>query len=395
MSALRGRDAVALVARREITQKLREKSFLISMAVTVIIIVAVAVLPTLFGAGGPTEYTLGATDAESARIAEVASQARGFDVEVKVRTLSAAEASAAIDDGKVDAVISGGELRSKEEPDDELVGIVQAASKQARQAEALRAAGLQGAELQRALSPPALKVTTVEPVDPDRDRKGGVAFVAVLVLYAQLLTFGYLLASGVVEEKASRVVEVLLSSIRPKDLLAGKIIGLGLLGLGQLFVMTVIGLIAATGSGALEINGDIVSAAALAVAWFVLGYVFYAGLFACAGALVPRQEELQSSMTPLTIVILVSFFVSFMVIEDPDGTLATVTSFIPFSAPITMPPRIALGEAPAYEILIAIAVTAISAILLIPLAARIYSGAVLRTGSAIKLRDAWRATART
>ena len=88
--------------------------------------------------------------------------------------------------------------------------------------EALRRAGLRGAELQQALDPPAVKVVTSEPIDPERDRKGGFAFVAVLILYTQLLTYGYLLASGVVEEKASRVVEVLLSTIRPKDLLAGK-----------------------------------------------------------------------------------------------------------------------------------------------------------------------------
>ena len=151
------------------------------------------------------------------------------------------------------------------------------------------------------------------------------------------------------------------------------------------------GLIAAWLAGALDVTGELVGAAALALGWFVLGYAFYAGLFACAGALVPRHEELQSSMTPLTLLILISFFVSFIVLEDPDGTLAHVTSFIPFSAPITMPPRIALGEAPAYEVLIALAVTALSAIALIPLAGRIYSGAVLRTGSAIKVRDAWHA----
>ena len=180
----------------------------------------------------------------------------------------------------------------------------------------------------------------------------------MIVLYTQLLTFGYLLASGVVEEKASRVVEVLLSTIRPKDLLGGKIIGLGLLGFGQLVVLTGVGLLAATLSGALDVTGDVVAAAALAVGWFVLGYAFYAGLFACAGALVPRQEELQSTMTPLTMLILISFFVSFIVLDDPDGTLAHVTAYIPFSAPITMPPRIALGEAPAYEIVIALAVTA-------------------------------------
>ena len=212
----------------------------------------------------------------------------------------------------------------------------------------------------------------------------------MLALYTQLLTFGYLLASGVVEEKASRVVEVLLATIRPKDLLAGKIIGLGLLGLGQLAVMTTVGLVAAAASGALDVSGDVIGAAALAVGWFVLGYAFYSGLFACAGALVPRQEELQASMTPLTMLILISFFLSFVVLDDPDGTLAHVSSFIPFSAPITMPPRIALGEAPAVEILAAFAVTVVGALALIPLAGRIYSGAVLRTGSAVKLREAWR-----
>ena len=260
-----------------------------------------------------------------------------------------------------------------------------------RAGRALRRAGLSAAEVQRALNPPPLKVTTVEPVDPEADRKGTFAFIAVLALYAQLLTFGYLLASGVVEEKASRVVEVLLATIRPKDLLAGKIIGLGVLGFGQTLVIAAAGLGAAAATGALDIDSDILVAAALAVGWFVLGYAFYAGLFACAGALVPRQEELQSSMTPLTMMILISFFVAFAVLDNPDGTLARVTSFIPFSAPMTMPVRIALGEASAVEIVAAFAITAAAAAALIPVAGRIYSGAVLRTGSAVKLRDAWRA----
>jgi len=153
----------------------------------------------------------------------------------------------------------------------------------------------------------------------------------------------------------------------------------------------VAGLAAATDTGVLDVDSDLVVAAALAVGWFVLGYAFSAGLFACAGALVPRQEELQSSMTPLTMLILISFFISFAVLENPDSTLAVVSSFIPFSAPMTMPPRIALGEASTVEIVAAFAITAASAAALIPLSGRIYSGAVLRTGSAVKLRDAWRA----
>ena len=387
MSGLRGRPAIALVARREITQRLREKSFLISMAVTVVLVVLVAVVPPLLGFGGKETFTVGVADNASLAVANAADRgAKAFDADVKVRRV---DGNADLADGKVDAVLSTRGLHAEEEPDQTLLGIIETARREVQQATALKRAGLSDTEVRQALNPPALKVTTVEPVDPEADRKGTFAFIAVLALYAQLLTFGYLLASGVVEEKASRVVEVLLATIRPRDLLAGKIIGLGVLGFGQTLIIAAAGLAAATATGALEVDSDIVVAAALAVGWFVLGYAFYAGLFACAGALVPRQEELQSSMTPLTMVILFSFFVSFAVLDNPDGTLARVTSFIPFSAPMIMPVRIALGEASTFEIVAAFAITAAAAAALVPVAGRIYSGAVLRTGSSVKLRDAW------
>jgi len=214
------------------------------------------------------------------------------------------------------------------------------------------------------------------------------------LLYGQIFAFGFLVASGVVQEKASRVVEVILAAVRPTHLLAGKVIGLGLLGLAQLLLTVLIGLAAAVAVGAVDLDGDLVAAALLSLAWFLLGYAFYACAFACAGALVPRHDELQAAVTPLTTIILVSFFLSFAAVDDPGGTLARVTSFIPFAAPLTMPPRIALGEAPAGEIVAALVITAAAAAALVPIAARIYSGAVLRTGSAMKLREAWRAAAR-
>jgi ABC-2 type transport system permease protein len=107
-----------------------------------------------------------------------------------------------------------------------------------------------------------------------------------------------------------------------------------------------------------------------------------------AGALVPRQEELQSSTTPLTMLILISFFAGFAVNADPDGTLAHVCAFIPTTAPITMPGRIILGAAPAWEVAASVAVTVAATVALIPLAGRIYSAVVLRTGTAVKLREA-------
>jgi ABC-2 type transport system permease protein len=182
-----------------------------------------------------------------------------------------------------------------------------------------------------------------------------------------------------------------LSTVRPAHLLAGKVIGLGLLGLGNLLLVGVVGLAAAQATGALEIDGEILGAVALALVWFLVGYAFYACAFAVAGALVPRQEELQSTMTPLSLILLVSLFLGFAVQGDPDGTLARVTSYIPTCAPITMPPRIVSGDASTLEIVASFVVTIGASAVLIPLAGRIYAGGVLRTGSALKLREAWRA----
>jgi ABC-2 family transporter protein/ABC transporter len=213
----------------------------------------------------------------------------------------------------------------------------------------------------------------------------------VLILYGQLLTHGYWVAAGVGEEKASRVVELVRSTIRPSYLVAGKVIGLGLLGLGNLLLIGAVGLGTAAATGALDVDGTILGAAVLALAWLVVGYAFYACAFACAGALVSRQEDLQSTMTPLTVMILVGYFPAFAVRESPDGTLAHITAFIPSVAPMTVPPRIVTGDVPAWEVVASLAVTLGSAIALIPLAARIYSGGILRTGSALKVREVWRA----
>lgn len=212
--------------------------------------------------------------------------------------------------------------------------ILQAANQRVRVAAALRDAGLDDAQAARALSPPPLALTTVEPV-PDGEDRSGFAFFAVLLLYGQLIGIGIFVAMGVVEEKSSRVVELLLSTIKPTHLLAGNVIGLGLLGLGQLLVIAALGLAAAGLAGAIEIDSDLLVAAGLA--------------------------------------------------------LAAVCSFLPPVAPMIMPARIAVGEANTVEIVGAFAVTLGAAALLIPLAARIYSGAVLRTGGAVKLRQAWRA----
>jgi len=377
-----GREAIGLVARREVAVRLREKSFLYSTLISLAVIACVALLPNLLGFGGQDSYKIAVGDPGSRAVADAA--VRGADAfDAKVTIVSA--------DADADATLRDGTISAQDKPDDKLVNILQAANAEVRSTAALRDAGLDAQQARSALRPPPLRVVTTEPVDADADERGGFAFFAVLLLYGQLIGIGYFVAMGVVEEKSSRVVELLLSTLKPKHLLAGKILGLGLLGLGQLLLLAVLGLAVAAAGGALDVDGDILIAAGLALVWFVVGYAFYAAAFATAASLVSRQEDLQSVITPLMLVLLVGFFMSFGVVSDPDGTLARVSSFIPPIAPLTMPPRIALGEASAVEIVGAFAVTIGATLLLIPLAARIYSGAVLRMGGTIKLRDAWRA----
>jgi ABC-2 type transport system permease protein len=229
--------------------------------------------------------------------------------------------------------------------------------------------------------------------DGGPDEREAVAFVAVIVLYGQLLGYAIWVAMGVVEEKSTRVVELLLSAITPRRLLAGKVLGIGALGLGQLLLIGVAGLAMGSATGQLDLDGGTVSALAIVLLWFVLGYALYSCAFAVAGALVPRQEDVQAVTAPLTITILAAFFLSFTALDDPSSTLARVLSFVPPAAPMIMPVRLIAGDVALWELVASVALTTAAAVGLVALAARIYGAAVLRTGSRVSLKAIWRATA--
>jgi ABC-2 type transport system permease protein len=187
------------------------------------------------------------------------------------------------------------------------------------------------------------------------------------------------------------VVELLLSTMRPWQLLAGKIIGLGLLGLAQIVAITVIGVTSALAFDVVTLPGQLVGTAASVVAWFILGYAFYAAVFAAAASLVSRQEDLPSVITPLTLLLVVGFVVAIQSASNPSGTLATVTSYIPGLSPMVMPIRLASGAAAWWEVLLAVAVMLVAIVAAVRLGGRIYAGALLRTGGKTKLREALRA----
>ncbi len=215
-------------------------------------------------------------------------------------------------DGKLDlAVIDGRELVAKAEPDEQLSLLVQAASRAARAQQTLQSAGVDQAEIQAALAPPPLPVRSLEPVDEDARSKRTIATVAVFLLYGQLIGYCFAVAMGVVEEKSTRVVEVLLAAVRPVQLLAGKIIGVGLVGLIQLAIIGAIGLAVAVASNTITLPPDATGTIGSVLLWFLLGYAFYSSMFAVAGAIVSRQEELQNTATPLNLLMIASFFIAF------------------------------------------------------------------------------------
>jgi ABC-2 type transport system permease protein len=372
------RRAVLLVARREIVERVRERSLWISTGVTVAVLAGILVLPAALGFGGATKATVVAVGPQAERVVELArSQQKTFDVALTAQTAGDdASARALVRDGDADvAVLRGARaLAVAQDANDVVVATVQSASQAAR-----------GGSL-----PGPLPVERAG--DSGASDKRGIAFVAVVILYGQLLGYGFWVASGVVEEKSTRVIELLLSAITPRQLLAGKVVGIGILGISQLLLIGLVGTVIGAATGQLDVTGDVVSAVGVVLAWFILGFGLYACAFAVAGALVPRQEEVQSVTAPLTILVVASFFMSFGALDDPDSTLARVLSFVPPSAPMVMPVRQIAGDVTAPEILLSIAITLAAAVALIALAARVYGAAVMRTGSRVGLRTVWRAS---
>lgn len=380
------RRAIFLTARREISERARSRAFLASTALQVAIVVAIVVVASLTS-GGTDTFKVGTVGDEAGAATDAATaQQEAFGVELDVQTLDdEAGARAAIEAGNLDAALVEGTLLTGSGPSETLTALIQQASRDVAGTEALRSKGVDDQTIQAALQPEPLEVEEL-----GEESSGGVAFVSSLLLYIAIISFGIAVAIGVVEEKSTRVVEVILSTIRPVHLLAGKVLGIGLLGLGQLLLIVAAGLIAAIPTGALELPDSTVSTAVLVGVYFVLGYLVYACLYAISGAIVSRQEDVNSSSAPLTMLLVAAYLVGISASNDPDSTLAVVATFIPPLAPMIVPARAAQDSLPAIELVISIVLMVAATLALLWLAARIYDRAVLRMGAPLKLRETLR-----
>jgi ABC-2 type transport system permease protein len=374
-----GTRPIILVARREIRERLHSRAFLWSTFLMLVLVGASTGLGRVIN-----------TD-KSYRVAVVAPPPPGlaaalqraaipFDAKVRLRTF--ASLSAGRDElvaKKVDALLA---LRSdqiifRSNVDSKLAAIADTAARALRQ---------------HLPSAPELTAATVKPPDAKATTAAtAVAYVGSLLLLTSLAVYGQWVLTGVVEEKNNRVVELILSAIRPRQLLAGKVIGIGLLGLAQLALVA--GLASALlAAGVFDAPASLGASLALVVPWFALGFALYAVAYAAAGALASQQQDASSAGQPVTYTLLSAYFVGYIALSaDADGTLAHVLTVFPLTAPLVLPARNALVGVAVWEQVLAAVLILAAIYALLRLAGRVYARGLLHTGPRLKARAAWRA----
>lgn len=209
-----------------------------------------------------------------------------------------------------------------------------------------------------------------------------------LVFFLSAMTFGQTIAQSVVEEKSTRVIEILLASIPTRALLAGKIIGTTILAFGQIALLLAFAVIGLSVTG----QNELLLGLGMPLVWFgvffVLGFVLLAALFAATGAMVSRQEDIGSTTTPVTMLVMIPYFVVVFFNDNP--LVVTIMSYVPFSAPVGMPLRLFMGDAQWWEPLVSLAILVVSVLAVLALGARIYENSLLRIGQRVKFGEALR-----
>jgi len=391
-----GDRQLRLIVRREVVERVRQRSFLIGLAISVAILIAVIALPRIFE-DDSTTYQVGVVAGVPQAYADGLQGASSDTTRIEVRAYpDRAAAERAVADGDIRVALvgaggpDGGALVVGSDRSDELEALVQGVNGVVGARLRLEGRGLSADEARDALAVPPLVVataaTSADATETD-DRKT-VALVTSFFLYFQLIGLGFIVASGVVEEKASRVIEILLAATRPRTLLAGKLVGIGIVGMLQIVAQAIAGLVLVRIFGGVDLDVSTIWIVALSSGFFVLGYALYALLFAAAASLVPRQEELQNVTTPLTLMVVGSFLLVFPTINSPDSTVLALLSYVPPISVLTMPLRIAAGEAGLAEGLVAAALLVVAIGGVLPIAARVYARSVLTTGSRVSLRKA-------
>ncbi|MFD5226116.1 ABC transporter permease [Microbacterium sp. NPDC058342] len=352
-------SAVWLVAEREIGSKLRSKAFLISTGILLLIALA-GILIGGFAGKSPAPDAVAATSQTAAAVESLP------NVTVTEVADRAAAERLVLDDEVTAAVLpaegspTGIVILAKENPPSSLVmGLSQS---------------------------PEVEILEPATTNPFVRYIVAIGFGVIFLMAAS--TFGGTIAQSVVEEKQTRVVELLISAIPTRALLAGKVIGNTVLAMAQILLLAAIAVVGLIVTGQNELLAGIGAPVLWFAVFFLFGFILLASLYSAAAAMVSRQEDIGSTTMPLMMLVMAPYFLVIFFNDNP--LVMTVLSYVPFSAPVAMPVRLFVGEAMWWEPLVSLVILLASCIGAILVGAKIYENSLLRMGARVKLGEALR-----
>ena len=419
-------ERIKLVARREWWTRLRQRSFQVTTVVQILFVVIGACLPVIIAGfdddDGPTASLVLVLDGSGARVAErlapyLASGGAGTGddiIALEQSALAPDEARAQVDAGDVDGALlvtrdgNGNLAFTFVNQSGDMTATTQrvyAAAASVALEDRLEQGGIDPVVFQQAVAPPAFNVEgTGAATTGDADEIGGVeialAYFFTIVMFMAIMLYGTWVAQGVVEEKSSRIMEIMINAATPRDLLAGKVLGIGAAGLTQLLPMLLAGGIVFALqkpiARALEIDTaslpdlDFGALSIAVVGWFLvyflLGFILYAAMYAALGSMVSRQEEVNQAVSPMMTVMFVGYFAAFFTMYAPESMLSRVLSIFPLTSPFVMISRVIVGDPPAWEMALSVGLLAVTLVVAVLLAARMYRIGVLLYGQKPSLR---------
>lgn len=384
-------QVIGLVTGREIRVKLTSKSYLLSTAALVAAVFLGGLLFNVVGSSDPSKIGL------TPDVAAVAGPVKALSQDdVETEEVSSEKAGRQqVRDGDLDVLLTGTPGRIaivvNDDLDPALESVLTAVAQQQALSDQITGLGGDPDKVTEALSAAVPKVTELDPREQDAGQVVAAYIVGILI-FMGLITAGQLVAQGVVEEKTSRIVELLLATIKPWQLMAGKVLGIGTVGVVQLGLVVGASVASATTFGLVDTSDlDLGATALAAIGWFVIGFATYALLLAGLAALVSRQEEVASVISPVTMVMIVPYIIGVSIgTWDPENSLVVWLSRIPFTSPLVMPIRIAGGGVEAWDVALAIGLSLAIIPVLVWLAGRLYNNAVLQTGGRVAFLQALR-----
>jgi ABC-2 type transport system permease protein len=392
-----GLHTVFLIARREFITRVRSRVYLVATVVLMVLLAGFIVLQAEVLNKTTTTVTVGFVGASQALAKPLAAtSAGGVTIETQlVQSMSSGEDQ--VRSGDLDALVSGDpsgpKVEYKDQLDSTLASNLTTLVQDVVFRQALTASGVDPATIEAKVAAAGIHPVALDPNAAQQSQRQVVGIFVAALLYIALAGYGSFVATGIVQEKANRIVEILLSTVRPRQLLFGKVVGIGLVGFIQLVLVGAVGLVTVMQTRAITVPAVGVTAVLGGLLWFVLGFVFYALIYAAAGSMVSRQEDVAAVTAPIGILIIASYFVFFWVEANPSNPIGIALSLLPPFAPVLMSARMATGDAQAWQIGLSILLMLAAIGGVNALAARIYSNSVLRVGSRVRLAEAWRGRA--